>query len=262
MARLKQAFHSSGVCRSMTGAPQIFCVFPEANATETAIPSKQASCLPVLLHSRGLGGAAHCPIAGERPGHGWRTAGPDRQPDRRAPESSEGAVDGQEPPLHPKLYRHLYHGPRPVGRGAGPEAGGRGARLRRLGLAPAGQRHVRPEGEQAPHPQRPPGAGHPQAPPLPQCPGHRRQRRGQNPQLCEAQHSGGQYQLCGHRPEAGGAHRHRRLAEAERVRDPGTQSGQSGAVRRLQPLPLSAGREGRPQAGEQSHPGYHPEGQP
>lgn len=58
----------------MTGAPQIFCVFPEVNATETAIPSKQASCLPVLLHSRGLGGAAHCPIAGERPGHGWRTA--------------------------------------------------------------------------------------------------------------------------------------------------------------------------------------------
>ena len=55
-------------------------------------------------------------------GPGWRTAGPDRQPDRRAPESPGGAVDGQESPLHPELHRRLYHGPRPVGRGAGPEA--------------------------------------------------------------------------------------------------------------------------------------------
>ena len=198
MARLKQAFHSSGVCRSMTGAPQIFCVFPEVNATETAIPSKQASCLPALLHPRGMGGAAHRPIDGNQPGPGWRTAGPDRQPDRGTPESPGGAVDGQESPLHSGLYRRLHHGPRVVERGAGPDAGGRGTRLCRLGLTPAGQRHVRPEGEQAPHPQRPPGAGHPQAPPLPQCPGHRRQRRGQDPQLCEAQHPGGQYQLCGH----------------------------------------------------------------
>ena len=122
MACLKQAFHSSGVRRPMNGAPRIFCVFPEVNATETAIPSKQASCLPALLHPRGMGGAAHRPITGKQPGPGWRTAGPDRQPDRRAPESPGGAVDGQESPLHPELHRRLYHGPRPVGRGARPQA--------------------------------------------------------------------------------------------------------------------------------------------
>ena len=108
MACLKQAFHSSGVRRPMNGAPRIFCVFPEVNATETAIPSKQASCLPALLHPRGMGGAAHRPITGKQPGPGWRTAGPDRQPDRRAPESPGGAVDGQESPLHPELHRRLY----------------------------------------------------------------------------------------------------------------------------------------------------------
>ena len=59
---------------------------------------------------------------------------------------------------------------------------------------PAGQRHVRPEGEQDPDPQCPPGAGYPQAPPLPECAGYRRQRRGQDPKLREAQHPGGQYQ--------------------------------------------------------------------
>ena len=192
------AFHSSGVCRSMTGTPQIFCVFPEVNATETAIPSKQASCLPALLHPRGMGGAAHRPIDGNQPGPGWRTAGPDRQPDRGTPESPGGAVDGQESPLHSGLYRRLHHGPRVVERGAGPDAGGRGTRLCRLGLAPAGQRHGRPEGEQDPDPQCPPGAGYPQAPPIPECAGYRRQRRGQDPELRETQHPGGQYQLCGH----------------------------------------------------------------
>ena len=57
-----------------------------------------------------MGGAAHRPITGKQPGPGWRTAGPDRQPDRRAPESPGGAVDGQESPLHPELHRRLYHG--------------------------------------------------------------------------------------------------------------------------------------------------------
>ena len=41
----------------------------------------------------------------------------------------------------------------------------------------------------------------PQAPALTECAGHWRQRRGQNPRLCQAQHSGSKQQLCDHGPK-------------------------------------------------------------
>lgn len=74
---------------------------------------------------------------------------------------------------------------------------------------------------------------YPQAPALTECAGHWRQRRGQNPRLCQAQHSGSKQQLCDHGPKDGGADRHRRVSETAGIRHPSAESGGSVAVRRL-----------------------------
>ena len=87
--------------------------------------------------------------------------------------------------------------------------------------------------KQDPHPPCAAGAGYPQAPALTECAGHWRQRRRQDPRLCQAQHSGSQQQLCDHGPEDGGADRHRRVSETAGLRHPSAESGGSVAVRRL-----------------------------
>lgn len=180
----------------------LFLQFGEVIVTEISNQIRRPAGLPVLVYPRGLGRAASGSILGRG------AAGNHRQADRCPSKSLGGALDRQEPADHPGLHRRLCHGPGPAQRGAGPQAGRRGTRLGGLGHTPTGQRPVLPEAEQAADPKRPPGAGHPQAPPFPQRAGHRRQRRRQDPQLCEAKHPGGQHQLCHHRPQIGGAAGH------------------------------------------------------
>ena len=181
-------------------APPTFCVLPEVIVTETAIQGRQPARLAVPLYPRCLGGPAPRPVPG-RPEPGRRSAGDPLQADRGPGAPLPDPLGGAQPGVHFGLHRDLYHGRLPLPVGAGPGTGRRGARLRRLGLPQAGQRHVCSEAKQDPYSPRPPGPEHPQAPAFSKCVGHWREWSGQNSKLCKTQYFGGKYQLCNYRSE-------------------------------------------------------------
>ena len=157
---------------------------------------------------------------------------PDRQLLTAAPRIP-GGWTGQES-LHSGLYRP-HHCPRVVERGAGSGCGGSGTRLCRLASPRQVNAMFAQEGEQAPHPQRPPGAWTPTSTAAPSmswssAAAARPNRSYVKPNILEA------IPTMGHGPETRGAHRHGGWLKAERIRDPGAQCGQPGAERRLQPF--------------------------
>ena len=165
--------------------------------------------LALFVSLRSLGGAVSGPVAGRQP------AGTAHCSDRCPAKPFHPPMDRQKPALHPHLHGCVCHGSIRLSLRARQAAGRGGARLRHMGQPPAGQRHVRPEGEHSADQARLSGAGHPQAPPEPERAGHRRLRCRQDPRICEAQHSAGQQQLCYHRPQVGSTPLHRRLPEKQ-----------------------------------------------
>ena len=205
--------------------PRIF--YAGGDAAEKDIPNNGSGTCAVPLYPCDMGGAADRPVP-------WRrSAGAAIKLNCRAGTALPDPMDRQESVVHSRLHRRVSHGAVSLCFRTGQNTGRRGTRLRRMGLSPAAQRAVPSKGEQDPHPPCATGAGYPQAPALTECAGHWRQRRRQNPRLCQAQHSGSKQQLCDHGPEDGGADRHRRVSETAGIRHPSAESGRSVAVGRL-----------------------------
>ena len=159
-------------------------------------------------------------------------------------------MDRQKPAHHPHLPCRLRHGSFALSDESGQDPRRRGTRLRGVGDTRIRQRAVRAERQHPADPARPARSGYAQAPPLPQRAGHRRQRRGQNAQLCSSQYPDRKHELRHYGPKVRSAACHGRLPQRARLRRARSEPCESGTVGRLQSIPLSARRKGRAEAGQ------------
>ena len=157
-----------------------------------------ANQYPVLSHWHNPRCLA-CPPAGAV---SWRRfAGAAAEPDISIGAADEYHMDRQKPAHHPHLPCRLWHGSFALSDESGQNPRRRGTRLRGVGDTCIRQRAVRAEGQHPTDPARPTRSGYPQAPPPPQRAGHRRQRRGQNAQLCAAEYPDRKHELRHYGPK-------------------------------------------------------------